>query len=74
MDSCKILNAMSYVCTQNPTFLSSHLHENVWLNCCNPEEGVINVWLKFNIPFGHSTQRMDLFCPHKWRYHNTLYG
>ena len=28
MDSCKILNAMSYVCKQNQPLLSSHLHDN----------------------------------------------
>jgi len=28
MDSCKILNAMNYVCKQNHPLLSSHLHEN----------------------------------------------
>ena len=30
MDSCKILNAMNYVCKQNQPLLSSHLHEKLY--------------------------------------------
>jgi hypothetical protein len=38
LDSCKKLNAIKYVFKQNQPLLSSDLHENVGLNCCNPEE------------------------------------
>jgi hypothetical protein len=38
IDSCKILNAMSYICKQNQPILSSHFMKIVWLNCCNLEE------------------------------------
>jgi archaellum component FlaC len=40
MDSCKILNAMKYVCKQNQPFLSSHLHENCMLKLLQPRGSV----------------------------------
>jgi len=36
MDSCKILNAMLYVCKQNQPLLSSHLHENCTVKLLQP--------------------------------------
>ena len=40
MDSCKILNAMQYVCKQNQPILSSHLHENCVVELLQPRKSV----------------------------------
>ena len=40
MDSCKILNAMNYVCKQNQPLLSSQLHENYMVKFLQPRGSV----------------------------------
>jgi len=40
MDSCKILNALNYICKENQLFLSSHLHENCTVKLLQPRGSV----------------------------------
>ena len=58
MDSCRILNAVKYVCKQNQPLLSSHLNENCVVKLLQPRgslpPGCDKRLVKFQIQFGHN--------------------